>query len=287
MLRGLERAVFGMSRRDLDGRLAVITGAGSGIGRATAQCLAEKGCHLALVDIDEPGLEATRELLARGDRLYTTHLADVSDRARMEALPDEVAAEHGQVQILVNNAGITLGAMFEDNSIEDLERLVGINLWGVLYGCKFFLPRLKQADWAQIVNISSMFGFYGLPGQAGYSMTKAGVKGLSEALWTELANSSVSVTSVHPGVIRTSLIQNAGIEDPEERARATELLDKYGSDPSKAGRLIVRAIERNTPRLLIGPDAHVSELLKRAFPTGLHKLFTYAFRKADVSGMKD
>lgn len=276
-----------MTTRNLDDRVAVVTGAASGIGRATAQQLADKGCHLALVDVDESGLEETRSLVARNDRRRTTHIADVSDKARMQALPDEVAAAHGQVHILVNNAGVTVGAMFDDHSIEDIEWVVGVNLWGVLYGCKFFLPHLKQADWAQIVNLSSMFGFYGMPGQSCYSMTKAGVKALSEALWTELANTNVSVTSVHPGVIRTSLIRSSRIDDPDERAKAIEMADKHGTDPKKAGRLIVRAIERNQRRVLIGADARATQWLSRAFPNGLHSALTFAFKKANVTGMQD
>src|SRR5210317_933091 len=122
-----------MTTRNLDDRVAVVTGAASGIGRATAQRLADKGCHLALVDVDESGLEETRSLVARNDRRRTTHIADVSDKARMQALPDEVAAAHGQVHILVNNAGVTVGAMFDDHSIEDIEWVVDVNLWGVLY----------------------------------------------------------------------------------------------------------------------------------------------------------
>lgn len=268
-----------MKTRDLDQRVAVVTGAASGIGRATARCLAEKGCHLALVDIDEAGLEETRSSIARDDRKCTTHIADVSDKARMKELPNEIVEAHGQVHILVNNAGITVGAMFDDHGIEEIERLVGVNIWGVVYGCKFFLPQLKQADWAHIVNLSSMFGFFGMPGQACYSMTKAGVRALSEALWTELATTSVSVTSVHPGVVRTSLVRNAGIQDPGEREKAVEMAQKYGLDPDKAGRMIVRAIEHDEPRVLIGVDARVSAWLKRAFPVGLHRMLTFAFRK--------
>lgn len=274
-----------MTTRDLDQRVAVVTGAASGIGRATARCLAEKGCHLALVDVDEAGLEDTRSLVARDDRRCTTHIADVSDKARMQELPDEIAATHGQVHILINNAGVTVGAMFDDHSIEDMEWVVGVNLWGVLYGCKFFLPHLRKADWAQIVNLSSMFGLYGMPGQACYSMTKAGVSALSEALWTELANTNISVTSVHPGVVRTPLIRNSRIQDPEERAKAVEMAEKYGTDPDKAGQMIVRAVEHDKPRILIGTDAQASAWLKRAFPIGLHKMLTFAYRKAGVSGM--
>lgn len=276
-----------MTKRDLDERVAVVTGAGSGIGRAIAQSLADKGCHLALVDVDQSGLEETRSSVSRNDRRCTTHIADVSDKARMQALPDEVAAAHGQVHILVNNAGVSVGSMFADHSVEDAEWVIGVNLWGVIYGCKYFLPHLKQADWAQIVNLSSLFGFFGMPGQACYSATKAAVKALSEALWTELANTSVSVTSVHPGVVRTALIRSSRIEDPDERAKAIEMADKYGTDPKKAGRLIVRAIERNQRRVLIGVDARAIQWLSRAFPNGLHSALTFAFKKANVTGMQD
>jgi len=276
-----------MTKRNLDERVAVVTGAGSGIGRAVAQNLADKGCHLALVDVNEAGLEETRSAVARNDRRCTMHIADVSDKARMQALPDEVAAAHGQVHILVNNAGVSVGSFFADHSIEDAEWVIGVNLWGVIYGCKYFLPHLKQADWAQIVNISSLFGFFGMPGQACYSMTKAAVKALSEALWTELANTSVSVTSVHPGVIRTALIRSSRIDDPEERAKAVEMADKYGTDPDKAGKVIVRAIERNQRRVLVGGDARASQWLSRAFPDGLHSALTFAFKKSNVTGMRD
>jgi short-subunit dehydrogenase len=276
-----------MTKRNLDERVAVVTGAASGIGRAIAQNLADKGCHLALVDVDQSGLEETRSIVARNDRRCTTHIVDVSDKARMQALPDEVAAAHGQVHILVNNAGVSVGSFFADHTVEDAEWVIGVNLWGVIYGCKYFLPHLKQADWAQIVNLSSLFGFFGMPGQACYSMTKAAVKALSEALWTELANTNVSVTSVHPGLIRTALIRSSRIEDPDEREKAIEMSDKYGTDPDKAGRLIVRGIERNKRRVLIGGDSRMSDWLKRAFPTGFHSALTFAFKKANVTGMQD
>ena len=276
-----------MTTRNLDDRVAVVTGAASGIGRATAQRLADKGCHLALVDVDEAGLEETRSLVARNDRRCTTHIADVSDKARMQALPDEVAAAHGQVHILVNNAGVTVGAMFDDHSIEDIEWVVGVNLWGVLYGCKFFLPHLKQADWAQIVNLSSMFGFYGMPGQSCYSMTKAGVKALSEALWTELANTNVSVTSVHPGVIRTSLIRSSRIDDPEERAKG----DRDGGQVRhRSGQ--GRPADRARHRAQAAPRSHRSgrtrdPVAQPSVPERPPQRADLRVQKANVTGMRD
>ena len=127
----------------------------------------------------------------------------------MQALPGEVVAEHGRVEVLINNAGVSVGAMFADHSIDDAEWLLRINLLGVIYGCKFFLPELLKADEAHIVNLSSMFGIFAMPGQAMYSSSKAGVKGFSEALWTELDGTSVRLTCVHPGGIKTNIIRSS------------------------------------------------------------------------------
>jgi NAD(P)-dependent dehydrogenase (short-subunit alcohol dehydrogenase family) len=179
--------------RTLDGRVAVVTGAGSGIGRATAVLLAERGCALALVDLNEaPWRSPTRA--RRPQRLA---LADVSDRARMEHLPGEVLEALGTVHILVNNAGVSVIGTLLEQKLEDFAWLMGINFWGVVYGCKLFLPFLLAEDEAQIVNISSMFGFVGIPMQISYNASKYAVRGFSEALSSELAGTKVGVTCVH------------------------------------------------------------------------------------------
>jgi len=266
--------------RDLSGRTAVVTGAGSGIGRALARALAAEGCRLALVDIDPAGLEATRRLLAGAP--VSTHLADVAERERMAALPAEIAAEHGAIHLLFNNAGITISESFEDSTLERLERVIGVNLWGVLYGCHFFLPHLKRAGEAQIVNTSSMAGFLGLPNQASYSLSKAAVKSLSETLRVELAGHGIGVTSLHPGAIKTNIMKAAVRygSDAEETARLEKLVMRFGMSPEKLAERAIRAVKRNRMRQRIGFDAYLMDGLKRLLPVAIHAPLRWAFARA-------
>ncbi len=264
--------------RNLRDKVVVVTGAANGIGRALARELSAKGAHLALVDIDESGLaEAAAELQTSGQRV-SCHGADVADRRRMETLPDEVVAEHGCVDVLINNAGVSVGAMFADHSIDDAEWLLEINLMGVIYGCKFFLPELLKAEQAHIVNLSSMFGIFSMPGQALYSTSKAGVRAFTEALWTELDGTSVRLTSVHPGGIRSDVIRSSRGMDVEAKERAVALQERFAMPTERAAAKIIRAIEADRRRVLIGADAHLGVFLKRLFPVGFQRLMTFAFR---------
>lgn len=270
--------------RDLASKVVVVTGAASGIGAALARGLAAKGAHLALVDVDEGGLLALADQLAAPGRRISHHLADVGDRERMQALPAEVVAVHGGVDVLINNAGVSVGAMFADHSIDDAEWLLGINLLGVVYGCKFFLPELLKAKEAHIVNLSSMFGIFAMPGQAMYSASKAGVKAFTEALWTELDGTPVHLTCVHPGGIRTNIIRSARGIEAEDRASAAAAIDRFGMPAERAAAKIIRAVERDRRRLLIGVDAHVGVFLKRLFPVAFQRLLTLVFRRRGNSG---
>jgi len=164
----------------ITGRVAVVTGAASGIGRATAKHMIERGCAVAAADIDAGGLATLADEVGRSGGTLSTHLVDVANRSQMAVLPERVLAEHGHVHILVNNAGVALGQTVEDLSWEDFDWLVGINFWGVVHGCKFFLPYLQREEEAHIANISSMFGFAGLPTQGPYCATKAAVRSFSE-----------------------------------------------------------------------------------------------------------
>jgi short-subunit dehydrogenase len=267
--------------RRLEDKVVVITGAASGIGEALARGLAEKGAHLALVDVDREGLSRVGAELAAFTGRVSLHAADVSDRARMEALPAEVVAEHGSVDVLINNAGVTIGARFADHSIDDAEWLVGINLMGVLYGTKFFLPVLLASRDALIVNVSSMFGIFSMPGQAMYSASKAAVRGFTEALFTELDGTSVRLLSVHPGGIRTNVIRAARGMEADAKATAVDLQERFGMPAEKAAAKILGAMERDKRRLLIGVDAHIGVFLKRLFPIGFQRLLTLAFRRGN------
>lgn len=260
--------------RKLDGRVAVVTGAASGIGRATARALRARGCALALVDLDAAGLESlARELASGPERRVSTHVADVADRARMAALPGEVVAQHGAVHVLVNNAGVATLGTIEEQPLEDFEWLIGINLFGVLYGCRFFLPHLRAQDEAHIVNVSSMFGFVGLPQNGAYCASKAAVRSLSETLWAELAGSNVRVTSVHPGGIDTNIVRSARGREADEanRADAQAFFDRYARTPEAAAARIVRAIERGSWRIRIGVESVLTDWLKRIAPVATHK----------------
>ncbi len=259
----------------LEGRTAVVTGAGGGIGRATSALLAERGCHLALVDVNEAALAETAELVTQRGRRATTHVADVSDAERMGELAGEVADAHGACHILVNNAGVTSAGLFEMESMDDLQWIVGINVWGVIHGCRAFLPMLREVDEAHIVNVSSMAGLLGLPRNASYSMTKGAVRLFSEGLRSELINSHIGVTSVHPGAINTSIaasargseaqrLRSAGEESSPLMAFARRHLLRQ---PQHVASKIVRAIERNQARTVVGPDARILDISSRILPS--------------------
>ena len=265
--------------RRFEGRVAVVTGAASGIGRATSVLLARRGCDLALVDIDESGLEETAKRVRAAGRKVSLHRVDVADRDAMSVLPDQVIGEHGHVHILVNNAGVSVGSTLEEHDLDDFAWLVGINLWGVVYGCKFFLPHLLREDEGHIVNISSMFGFVGFPGQSSYCATKFAVRGLSESLFAELSGTGVGVTSVHPGAIRTNIMAAARAIDEEERARFVEFFERRGMPPERAAERIVRGIERRRLRVIIAREAWLTDWLKRLMPVGTHRLIAWGYRR--------
>lgn len=265
-----------MSFKKFDGKVAVITGGGSGIGQALACQLGAKGCHLALVDVNRKGMQETKKMLSGEDVKISIHVADVSDEKVMSALPEAVIKAHGKVNLLFNNAGITYAKTFEGHSLQDWKKIIGINLWGVIYGCHFFLPHLKeQAGNAHIINLSSMVAFMGPPQQSSYSATKAAIKGFSESLWAELHGEGVGVTVVHPGAIRTSIMDEAlkSAEDQDAFARTKALVDKMAMPVEKAAKKILKAVRKDQMRVVIGTDAMLFEGLKRAMPDQVHKLF--------------
>ena len=261
----------------LEGRVAVITGGASGVGLATAELLAQKGCVLALVDVNQDRLEEARLRFESQGTKASIHVADVSDVERMARLPGEVVAEHGAVHILVNNAGVSVAGRFEDQSIEDLQWIVGVNFWGVVHGCKFFLPELRKADEGHIVNISSMFGFIGVPSQSSYCATKFAVKGLTEALWAELQGTPVGITSIHPGGINTSIHETMRSYDDEIRDATIAGLER-SRPPSDVARVIVASIEKNRLRAIAGWEAYVADWMKRLLPVSTHKLMARRMR---------
>jgi NAD(P)-dependent dehydrogenase (short-subunit alcohol dehydrogenase family) len=233
------------------GNVVVITGAGSGIGRALAKEMAARGARLALSDVDARGLQTTEESLPTETRV-TTHLVDVRDRARMEEWARELKQAHGGVDILINNAGVAVRSCFEHISYEQLELVLGVNLWGVIHGVKATLPLLRASPFAHIVNIASVNSFVPLPQNAAYNMAKCAVLGLTETLMQELANTHIRVTCVAPGAIRTNIVRNSvGFTDAQ-----VDYFDSFAKTTSEqAARAIAAGIERNKDYLLIGRDA--------------------------------
>lgn len=259
--------------RNLHGRVVVVTGAASGIGRALARDLGGRGARLALVDVDAERLATlAQELDACGAASASTHVADVGDRERMRALPNEVVAAHGSVHVLINNAGVSHEGAFAQTSLEEWDHIVRVNLLGVIHGCHFFMPYLAKADRAHIVNMSSLLGIAAIGGQSAYCATKYAVRGLSEVLWEELRPTSVGVTVVHAGAVATNILRHATGDDRELLDRLDAWYARHAVRPERAAAEIVRAIESGTARLLIAPETRLADWLKRLMPVRGNRL---------------
>jgi NAD(P)-dependent dehydrogenase (short-subunit alcohol dehydrogenase family) len=263
-------------RMRLEGRTAVITGAGGGIGRAIAVSLARRRCHLALADIDEAGMVGTEELARPYGVRVSRHRLDVADRAAVAGFPALVAAEHEGAHLLVNNAGVALGGTFEQVSEEDFEWLFEINFWGVVRMTRAFLPLLRASGDARIVNLSSVFGLVAPPEQVAYAASKFAVRGFSEALRHELEGSGVGVTVVHPGGVATSIAARArvpkGVSEEEVVRRHERFRKLLRLPPEVAGETIVRGVERRQSRVLVGSDAKLLSVIVRLLPVSYWKV---------------
>lgn len=247
--------------RTLDGKVVVITGAASGIGRALAVACATRGSLLALSDVNEAGLAETAELArAGGAREVRCDRLDVSDRAAFTAYADSVAEHFGRVNVLVSNAGVALSGDIADLSYADLEWIVATNFWGVVHGTKEFLPHVIASGDGHVVTISSLFGLMSVPGQAAYNATKYAVRGFTEALREEMlvARHPVGVTVVHPGGIKTAIARNARAAAGVDQASNARLFDEQLArmEPAKAAETIVRGVLADKARVLVGVDAH-------------------------------
>ncbi|MDF1822165.1 MAG: SDR family NAD(P)-dependent oxidoreductase [Alcanivoracaceae bacterium] len=272
--------------KSFSGKVAAITGAGSGIGQATAIELARKGCHLALSDISETSLEETAELLAGFPIRVSTHLVNVSDRDAVYRYAEDAVSEHGKINLIMNNAGVGLGETVENMSYENFEWLMNINFWGVVYGTKAFLPHLKRSGEGHIINISSVFGIIGVPTQSAYNAAKFAVRGFTESLREELDIEScgVSATSVHPGGVKTNIARNSRMGDMggmsfDSKEEIADMFEKIAlTTPESAARTILSGVRKNQRRVLVGADAVMLDTAQRLMPTGYQRLLETLFR---------
>jgi len=255
-------------------KVAVITGAGSGIGRALARQLAAEGAHLALSDVNRASVDETLRMLPKGTvaRAYTL---DVSSRAAFFAHADEVQRDFGTAHFIFNNAGATVVGTVANLTIEEIEWQLGINLWGVIYGTKAFLPAMLAQKQGCIVNISSVFGLLSFPTQAAYNISKFGVRGLTECLWSELEGTGVRAVCVHPGGIRTS-IEKAGRRCAAAGAaedRFAGLADKMLlTSPEECADDILDGIRRGRRRIITGNKSSAMFWMSRLFPDSYPRL---------------
>jgi NAD(P)-dependent dehydrogenase (short-subunit alcohol dehydrogenase family) len=268
----------------ITGKVAVVTGAGSGIGRALTYELARRGATVAISDVDEVGLaETAKRVGVIGAHLHEQRL-DVTDRPAVLAYADTVAAEFGVVNIVINNAGIAFTGDIEAMSYEQIERVMDVDFWGVVNGTKAFLPHVIASGGGHIVNISSLFGLMSIPGQSAYNAAKFAVRGFTEALRQEMivAGHPVNVTCVHPGGIKTAIARNAGAVAGHDPAALAQFFDAKlaRTSPESAARSILRAVTSDRPRAVVGLDAKVLDVLVRLVGARYERLVALASRKA-------
>jgi NAD(P)-dependent dehydrogenase (short-subunit alcohol dehydrogenase family) len=262
-------------------KVAVVTGAGSGIGRALSVELARRGAKLAICDVDTHGLAETEALIKQvGGEVKADHL-DVSQRELVLAYADDVAAHFGKVNLVFNNAGIAFTGDVEEMSFKDLDRVMDVDFWGVVSGTKAFLPHLVASGDGHIINISSIFGLFSVPTQSAYNAAKFAVRGFTESLRQEmiLNKRPVKVTCVHPGGIKTNIARNGGEVEGRNHDELASSFDKLArTSPDKAAKVILKGVEKGKARVLIGADAWVLDKLVRVSGPGYQRI-TAAFSK--------
>lgn len=261
----------------MQGKVAVVTGAGAGIGRALALQLADAGARVALSDVATDKLDAVADAIAtkHGADAVLAAPVDVSDRDAVHAHADQVVEHFGGVHIVINNAGVAVSQTVAELSYDDLEWIMGINFWGVVHGTKAFLPHLQaQAQagaTASLVNVASVFALIATPTQGAYNASKFAVRGLTEALWHESRGTGLHVMGVYPCGVRTDIVRSSrfyvdpfGHKDAEGGARQLDAVSR--TSPDKMAELILQGISKRKRRVLNGPDAHVVDIAQRLLP---------------------
>ncbi|MDF1604036.1 SDR family NAD(P)-dependent oxidoreductase [Nocardioides sp. YIM 152315] len=270
--------------KDFNGKVVVITGSGSGIGRALAVNLAGRGARLAISDVNDDGLAETVDLVkGAGAREVRSDHLDVADRAAFATYAATVVDHFGQVNLVVNNAGVALAGDLVDLEYDDMDWIMGINFWGVVHGTKEFLPHLIASGDGHLVNISSLFGLVSMPGQSLYNSAKYAVRGLSEAVREEMlvAGHRVGVTVVHPGGIKTAIARNARYSAAEDGVESAKRFDEKLAKmtPERAAEIIVAGVEKDKARVLVGLDAHAVHHLAKLTGSRYQDIVARGYRK--------
>jgi len=275
-------------------KVAVTTGAGSGMGRYLAILLAKDGADVCVCDVNEETLNETVAMLRKYNVSVSSHLLDVSDKESIEALPQKVIDQHGKVDLVFNNAGVTAGSHFKDMDEDNWDWVMGINFDGVINSTRAFIPHLINHSEAAIVNTSSIFGMVAVPGQTAYHATKFAVRGFTESLALEMkeTNPNLQIHCVHPGHIGTNIAATARMSDedfkdnearssiftknaPKTQQEMGELFKEGGMHPSKAAKIILNGVKKNKSRIFIGLDAKLLDLSQRLFPKNYHKTWLF------------
>ncbi|TXI42426.1 MAG: SDR family oxidoreductase [Mycobacterium sp.] len=259
------------------GKVAVVTGAGSGIGQALAVELGRSGAKVAISDVDTEGLAVTEERLKAIGAPVKADRLNVTEREAFAAYADAVKEHFGKVNQVYNNAGIAFSGDVEVSQFKDIERVMDVDFWGVVNGTKVFLPYLIESGDGHVINISSIFGVFSVPGQAAYNSAKFAVRGFTEALRQEmmLANHPVKVTTVHPGGIQTAIARNATVAEGLDQAALAQSFDKLArTTPERAAQIILDGVSKNRARVLVGADAKILDAIVRITGSGYQRLFS-------------
>jgi len=258
---------------NLKDRVVVVTGAGSGIGRATALLFAKQGARIAACDLDKARLATLEREL--GDRALLVRKVDVSSRSEMKAFADAVHAVAPAADVIVNNAGVALGGTFVDTSLDDWDWLLGVNLKGVVHGCHFFVPKMVERGLGgHVINIASILGIYPAPAVTAYVASKFAVRGFSRALREELAPHKIGVTAICPGMIATAIVADGRMagEVGKRRAKVVSTFRDRGAPPERVAEAILEAVHANPAVRVVGADAMVIAALERVAPRALARL---------------
>jgi NAD(P)-dependent dehydrogenase (short-subunit alcohol dehydrogenase family) len=261
----------GNRENDFAGKIVLVTGAASGLGRGIALAFAREGSDLVLVDIDEKGLVGTAAMVEDAGSRSLVKQVDVSNREEMENMAEEVLSDWGRVDILVNNAGVGVGGELDDIPLESVDWIVGINLLGEIYGTRLFLPQMIERGEGYIINVASLSGLVLFPLHIAYTTTKYGLTGFTEALWAETRHKGIGVSLVCPGAVSTNIMDHSRAYSSTERQKESEerwerLLTQRGMDPEEAGRRVLDAVSRKRFLVLLRPEAYLLYYLKRLFP---------------------